>query len=164
MPHRTPSDFVRAYPSSREWLSLLIRRMDAVASVYRLAALLSPGIDGLRSHVESRDALESRGLRLWCHPSWVFGSSYHSLSCLAFHKTYSVWVAPRPWWCDRRPLVSLSLMAGASGLSSPSRTAARDPRGRRPGDPTIMPNKPPASKSAARPALPSSSGRGAWPC
>ena len=48
----TLSDFVRAYPSSREWLSLLIRRMDAVASVYRLAASLSPGIDGLRSHVE----------------------------------------------------------------------------------------------------------------
>ena len=38
----TPSDFVRAYPNSREWLSLLIRRMDAVASVYRLAASLSP--------------------------------------------------------------------------------------------------------------------------
>ena len=29
----TPSDFVRAYHSSREWLALLIRRMDAVASV-----------------------------------------------------------------------------------------------------------------------------------
>ena len=48
----TPSDFVRAYPLSREWLMLLIRRMDAVASVYRLAASMSPGIDGLRSHVE----------------------------------------------------------------------------------------------------------------
>ena len=48
----TPSDFVRAYPMSREWLTLLIRRMDAVASVYRLAASLSPGIDGLRSRVE----------------------------------------------------------------------------------------------------------------
>ena len=48
----TPSDFVRAYPVSREWLALLIRRMDAVAAVYRLAASLSPGIDGLRSHVE----------------------------------------------------------------------------------------------------------------
>ena len=48
----TPSDFVRAYPVSREWLTLLIRRMDAVASVYRLAASLSPGIDGLRSRVE----------------------------------------------------------------------------------------------------------------
>ena len=93
----TRSDFVRAYPVSRDWLALLIRRMDAVASVYRLASSLSPGIDGLRSHVESRDALESRGLRLWCHPSWVFGSSYHSLSCLAFHKCYSAWVAPRPW-------------------------------------------------------------------
>ena len=48
----TPSDFVRSYPMSREWLTLLARRMDAVASVYRLAASLSPGIDGLRSHVE----------------------------------------------------------------------------------------------------------------
>ena len=48
----TPSDFVRAYPMSREWLTLLIRRMDAVAALYRLAASLSPGIDGLRSHVE----------------------------------------------------------------------------------------------------------------
>ena len=42
----TPSDYVRAYPMSREWLTLLIRRMDAVA------AALSPGIDGLRSRVE----------------------------------------------------------------------------------------------------------------
>ena len=48
----TLSDFVRAYPVSREWLTLLIRRMDAVAAVYRLASSLSPGIDGLRSHVE----------------------------------------------------------------------------------------------------------------
>ncbi len=48
----TPSDFVRAYPVSRQWLTLLIRRMDAVASIYRLAASLCPGIDGLRSHVE----------------------------------------------------------------------------------------------------------------
>ena len=37
---------------SSEWLALLIRRMDAVASVYRLAASMSPGIEGLRSHVE----------------------------------------------------------------------------------------------------------------
>ena len=48
----TPSDFVRAYPVSREWLTLLIRRMDAVAAVYRIASSLSPGIDGHRSHVE----------------------------------------------------------------------------------------------------------------
>ena len=48
----TPSDFVRAYPMSREWLTLLIRRMDAVASIYRLASSLSPGNDGLRSRVE----------------------------------------------------------------------------------------------------------------
>ena len=48
----TPSDFVRAYPASREWLTLLIRRMDAVTSVCRLAASMSLGIDGLRSRVE----------------------------------------------------------------------------------------------------------------
>ena len=48
----TPSEFVRAYPVSREWLTLLIRRMDAVPSNYRLAASMSPGIDGLRSRVE----------------------------------------------------------------------------------------------------------------
>ena len=48
----TPSDFVRAYPMSREWLTLLIRRMDSVAAVYRLASSLSPGSDGLRTHVE----------------------------------------------------------------------------------------------------------------
>ena len=48
----TPSDFVRAYPVSREWLTLLIRRMEAMASIYRLAAAMSPGIDGLRSRAE----------------------------------------------------------------------------------------------------------------
>ena len=48
----TPSDFVRAYPMSREWLTLLIRRMDAVAAIYRLASSLSPGSGGLRTRVE----------------------------------------------------------------------------------------------------------------
>ncbi len=48
----TPSDFVRAYPMSKEWLTLLLRRMDAVASFYRLAATMSPGTDGQRSRVE----------------------------------------------------------------------------------------------------------------
>ena len=47
-----PSDFVRAYPVSRQWLALLTRRMDAVASIYRLAATLSPGVDGLETRVE----------------------------------------------------------------------------------------------------------------
>ena len=152
---------------SREWLALLIRRMDAVAAVYRLAASLSPGTGSRRSHmefhrrgrldatitlhdersfgvvrqglalrrrslydrlraiaeydytrrpdavlilvptiweerlttrfceernlrecfvaVESRDALERRDLRLWCEPSWVFGSSYHSLEAVSSH-------------------------------------------------------------------------------
>ena len=165
----TPWDFVRAYPMSREWLTLLIRRMDAVASVYRLAASLSHGIDGFSSHVEfhrrgrfeatitlhdgrgfgvvrqglalrrrslydrpinrlraiaeydytrrpdtvlilvpsvweerlttrfcerlnlrdcyvaveSRDALESRDLRLWCCTSWVIGSRFFSLEAVS---------------------------------------------------------------------------------
>ena len=48
----TPSEFVRAYPMSREWLALLIRRMDTAAGVYRLAASMSPSIDGLRTRVE----------------------------------------------------------------------------------------------------------------
>ncbi len=47
-----PSEFVRACPVSRQWLALLIRRMDAAASVYRLAATLSPGVDGLETRVE----------------------------------------------------------------------------------------------------------------
>ena len=48
----TPSDYVRAYPMSKEWLTLLIRRMDAVAYIYRLAATMSSGVNGLRSRVE----------------------------------------------------------------------------------------------------------------
>ena len=48
----TPSNFVRAYPVSREWLALLIRRMDAVAAVYRLASSLPSETGSRRSHVE----------------------------------------------------------------------------------------------------------------
>ena len=48
----TPSNFVRAYPVSREWLALLIRRMDAVAAMHRLPSSLSPGTGSRRSHVE----------------------------------------------------------------------------------------------------------------
>jgi len=48
----TASDYVRAYPVSTEWLTLLIRRMDAVATVYRLAASLSPGTDGQCTQVD----------------------------------------------------------------------------------------------------------------
>ena len=48
----SPSDYVRAYPMSKEWLRLLIRRMDAVASIYRLAASLSRAAGGLSSRVE----------------------------------------------------------------------------------------------------------------
>ena len=150
---------------SSEWLTLLIRRIDAVVSVYRLAATISPGIDRLRSHaefhrrgrfdatitlhdgrsfgvvrqglalrrrslydrltvvaeydyrrrpdtvlilvpsvweerlttgfceerslrdcyvaVESRNALETRDLRLWCCTSWVIGSRFFSLEAVS---------------------------------------------------------------------------------
>ena len=33
--------------------------------------------------VESRDALDTRDLRLWCHPSFVFGSSYRTLETVS---------------------------------------------------------------------------------
>ena len=39
---------------SREWLTLLIRRMDAVASVYRLASLMSPGNHDVRRDLYAR--------------------------------------------------------------------------------------------------------------
>ena len=42
----TPSDFMRVYPVPREWLTLIIRRMDAVASGYRLGSSISPGTAG----------------------------------------------------------------------------------------------------------------------
>ena len=48
----TASDYVRAYPMSSEWLTLLIRRMDAVASIYRLAAAFSRAAGGSSSQVE----------------------------------------------------------------------------------------------------------------
>ena len=76
----TPSDFVRAYPVSREWLALLIRRMDAVASIYRLAASMSPGIDGLRSRVE----FQRRGrfdATITLHDGRNFGVVRQGLAC-----------------------------------------------------------------------------------
>lgn len=54
----TPSDFARAYPMPGEWLILLICGMDAVASVHRLAASKSPGIDGLRSRFDALITLQ----------------------------------------------------------------------------------------------------------
>ena len=40
----TPSDFVRAYPMSREWLTLLIRRLDAVGRNWRWRVLFGTNI------------------------------------------------------------------------------------------------------------------------
>ena len=47
-----PSEFMRTYLVSQQWLALLLRRMDAVPSVYRLAATLSPGVEGLCSRLD----------------------------------------------------------------------------------------------------------------
>ena len=49
---RLPRTSCGPTPCPGKWLALLIRRMDAVAAVYRLTSSLSPGIDSLRSHVE----------------------------------------------------------------------------------------------------------------
>ena len=35
--------------------------------------------------MESRDALERRDLRLWCHPTWVLGRSYSTLETVSSH-------------------------------------------------------------------------------
>ena len=74
-----PSDFVRAYPMSKEWLTLLIRRLDAAASVYRLAASMSPGIDGRRSSVEfhRRDRFDAT---ITLHDGRSFGVVCQSLA------------------------------------------------------------------------------------
>ena len=77
----TPSDYVRAYLMSREWLTLLLRRMDAVASFYRLAASMSPGIDGLRSRVEfhrrgrfdAKSPSTTAAPSAWCARAWPCG-------------------------------------------------------------------------------------------
>ena len=47
----SPSRYVHSYPISREWMRILIGRMDAVGSIYRLAATMSPGTGGLRTCV-----------------------------------------------------------------------------------------------------------------
>ena len=48
---KTRSAYLRDCPMSREWHRILIRRLDAVASVYRIAATMSLGAGGLKSGV-----------------------------------------------------------------------------------------------------------------
>ncbi len=84
-----PSDFVRAYTVSREWLTLLILRMDAVAAVYRLAATMSPGTDGLRSHVEfhrrgrfdAPSPSTTAEASAWCARVWRCGGAPSTTGC-----------------------------------------------------------------------------------
>ena len=104
----TPSDFVRAYPVSREWLTLLIRRMDAVAAVYRLASSLSPGSDGLRSHVE----FHRRGrfdAAITLHDGRSFGVVRQGLA-LRRHSLYDRLRAIAEYDYTRRPDIVLILV------------------------------------------------------
>ena len=104
----TPSDFVRAYPMSREWLTLLMRRMDAVASVYRLAASMSPGTDGLGSRSEF-------------HRRGRFDAS------ITLHDGRSFWVNLPP--CHRRTTPSPANSTTAYGRFRRLRDVARQPVG-----------------------------------
>ena len=78
----TPSDFVRAYPMSREWLALLIRRMDSVAAVYRLASSLSPALtDSGRTWSSTAEAgstppspSPTAAALAWCDRDWPSGA------------------------------------------------------------------------------------------
>ncbi len=115
----TPSDFVRAYPMSREWLTLLIRRMDAVSSIYRLAASLSPGIDGLRSRVE----FHRRGrfdAAVTLHDGRSFGIVRQGLA-LRRRSLYDRLRAIAQYDYDRRPGTALILVPSAWELRRTAR-------------------------------------------
>ena len=102
-----PSDLVRAYPVSRQWLALLIRRMDAVAAVYRLAATLSPGVDGRETWVE----FHRRGLFdavITLHNGRSFGVVRQSLA-LRRRSLYDRLRAIAEYRHNRRPSVVLVL-------------------------------------------------------
>ena len=122
----TPSNFVRAYPVSREWLALLIRRMDAVAANCRSAASMSPGTDGHRSCVEFHrrghfDApiilhdgrsfgVVSQGLALWRR------SLYDRLRAIAgYDYTHA---ALKPPLCCQPPLPTSALCAIADTMTA----------------------------------------------
>ena len=107
----TSSDFVRAYPMSREWLTLLLRRMDAVAAVYRLAASMSPGIDGLRSRVEfhRRGRFDATITR---HDGRSFGVVRQGLA-LRRHSLYDRLRAIAQYGHGRRPGTVLILVPSA---------------------------------------------------
>ncbi len=99
---------MRAYPVSRQWLTLLLRRMDAVASVYRLAATLSPGVDGLETQVEFHrrgrfDAVITR------HDRRSFGVVRQGLA-LRRRSLYDRLWAIAEYHYSRRPSVVLALV------------------------------------------------------
>ena len=99
---------MRAHPVSRQWLTLLRRRMDAVASVYRLAATLSPGVDGLETRVDFQrrgrfDAIITR------HDGRSFGVVRQGLA-LRRRSLYDRLRAIAEYHHTRRPSVVLALV------------------------------------------------------
>ena len=106
-----PSEFVLAYPVSQQWLTLLLRRMDAVASVYRLAMALSPGYRSLRSWVE----LHRRGrfdATVTLHDGRSFGVVRQGLG-LRRRSLHDRLRAIAEWDRSRRPGVVLVLVPSA---------------------------------------------------
>ena len=116
-----PSELVRAYPVSRQWLTLLLRRMDAVASVYRLAATLSPGVDGL----ETRVKFHRRGrfdAVITLHNGRSFGVVRQGLA-LRRRSLYDCLRAIAEYHHSRRPSAVLVLVPSPGSSGSPTNSA-----------------------------------------
>ena len=56
---KSSDEYVRKYPVSREWLRILIERMDAVASIYALAAAISPDAGGTQVEFYRKGSLDA---------------------------------------------------------------------------------------------------------
>lgn len=55
----SPDEYVRDYPMSKEWLRILIERMDAVAGIYALAAAMSPDAGGTQVQFYRKGTLDA---------------------------------------------------------------------------------------------------------
>ena len=55
----SPDEYLRRYPMSREWLRILIERMDAVAGIYALAAAMSPDAGGTQVQFYRKGTLDA---------------------------------------------------------------------------------------------------------
>ena len=113
---------MRAYLMPRECLALFIRRMDAVAAVYHLAASLSPATDRLRSHAE----FHRRGrfdATITLHDGRSFGVVRQSLAAdgVTWVSTYDIRPAKLFDGIDQRLCISLTSAGKGSGSVYSSR-------------------------------------------